>query len=127
MIPINYTSQNVRTCEQWRAYSRVYRIPRHSVMAAARHYARQHGKAIIFHADDSATIIAASARNRSGLSVHKLKPDAVSWHSDAAQWQAGWAAFGKGMLCPDTFPRDYRKGYYAARAYYLDSIERAAA
>ncbi len=118
-IPINYTSQAVRTVQQWQAYKRVYRL--NSWRGAMRHYARQHGKAICFQSDDSALIMETSASNKSGFSINRIPENRISWHSDGAAWNNGWNAFGKGQHCPDSFPRDYRKGYHAARAYYLES------
>lgn len=122
-IPINYTAQSVRTAQQWHAYKRVYGL--RSLLGAAKRYALEHGKAIIFNADDSATFIERCSSNKSGFSVRNVPADRVSWHSDATQWNAGWRAYGKGLPCPDSFPRDYRRGYYAARSYYLESMAAA--
>lgn len=122
MIPINYLAQHVRTSEQWRAYRRQFCPRMNSINSAARHYARKHGKAIIFHCDDSATIIETSPHNKSGLTVHRLKPSQVSWHSDSMAWDNGWNAYGQGTPCVESFPLNWRKGWHAARAYYLESI-----
>lgn len=122
MIPINYLAQSVRTSEQWRAYRRQFCPRVNSIESAARHYARKHGKAVIFHCDDSATIIERSERNKSGLSKHHLAADKVSWHSDGIAWDNGWNAYGKGVPCLDSYPKDWRKGWHACRAYYLESV-----
>lgn len=122
MIPINYQSQHVRTADEWRTYRRHFCPRRNSIESAAKHYAAKNGKAIIFHSDDSATIVEQSTANKSGFSVHHLRPEQISWHANATLWQRGWNAYAAGLPLTDYCEPDQRKGWHAARTYYVEAI-----
>lgn len=80
MIPINHTVATVRTIAQWRAYGRQQGLRSNAWRNCARHYALQHGKAIVFHGDDSATIMKRDDSKARGITIHTFRAHEICWH-----------------------------------------------
>lgn len=76
-IPINMRSHTFGTVAFWRSAAPQYGC--RSWKEAMRRFAIQHGKAIAILANDGARIVERAA-NKTGVVVHTLPPESVSWH-----------------------------------------------